>query len=751
MEDLFEYEERFNLTKNSYLTVGSIFRNCLKFFPSVKSTNTQQLFLGDARGVLYVTQYKKTEPEICTRTNPFPKEITSIETNPNLVKERMYFSFGNSILFTDRSCKEFSKIEFGIAEDITSFKACDNLIWTTYHNYVTKFEHGDITIDKGTYDNEALVTSLCLTEVLGKSNPISIIGSQNSKIKIVSGKDLIYSHPVSSAPTTISPYKMSLHDLSENNYLFGTSSGAHGILNIEKKDSMKILWESNNNKNLSEVVAMKVHDINYDGVNEIVLIRANGDVNIYSVGNTILDSNLISKFSTGEILTGLDIGKFRADDELELMLTSYSGLVFSLTPQINNKLNKIINVDKKSLTKNMKQLKEEVDALKDHYEKKLSEHQKQNNTSYNPISRNPFKVNYKFTLNPKEAAFNLKVESEFPIEIILMRSESIKIDVLEIITKDVNINNLTTKDKFSCTLKMKEGIHCVDIILRTYEGSGDILNMTVIPFNKPKTAQVIEIPIKALSLHRKFDKEVEEKILADEGVRDSNLIMTQMLEQLKDDSTLNILTIKGRFQSSELNQIFHLIVPDIPEKTTKESMTYLLKSTFLNTLIEIEIENNLCIIKSNFLSSLIILKEQITKEAFFQRKDMEFTIQVKTLSIFKMLERINPLIEENFNMEMKYKIMKAFQELDISKTRNSNDLPEEYMIILNRSEEISKKYKQRTINLFYLRSLVENLLKDVSKVKSIPNLKEQLQAVNQLFEDYSFERLIRIFKDLKNI
>jgi hypothetical protein len=71
--------------------------------------------------------------------------------------------------------------------------------------------------------------------------------------------------------------------------------------------------------------------------------------------------------------------------------------------------------------------------------------------------------------------------------------------------------------------------------------------------------------------------------------------------------------------------------------------------------------------------------------------------------------------------------------------------------MLNNSEEIIKKHQQRTINLHYLQTMVENLLRDVSKVRTISHLKEKLKDLASVFEDYTYDKMIEIFKELKNI
>ena len=114
------------------------------------------------------------------------------------------------------------------------FRIADNTAWVVSNNFISRYEFGDQTIEKGTFDNDAKITSIHLTETFGKTNILSLIGSGDNKIKLVSGNDLLASVNVSSVPTYMNTYKKSNHDLSENFILFGTLSGSLGLIAIEK-------------------------------------------------------------------------------------------------------------------------------------------------------------------------------------------------------------------------------------------------------------------------------------------------------------------------------------------------------------------------------------------------------------------------------------------------------------------------------------------------------------------------------------
>ena len=738
MEDAFGEENLFQLSKTSFLTVGGITNECVKLLPSKMSP--QLLVIGDARGVIYISKYNKTEPEILIRTNQYPKEISCIRVLEDASSnEKIYFSVGNSIFQTNKLYNHKFKIEFNMADDIKNFIIVDKTVWAITNNQLIEYEFGEITVEKSAFVNDTPITTLTLCQLLGKTDPFVIIGTEDSKIKFLKGGECKFTIAVKGNVTCLSLLRMSNYDNSEDRFLFGTTSGTHGILKVNSIDKGKIIIENNVGRNLSEVVDIKMGDINLDNKNEMVLIRSDGRVEIYSINDD--SSNIICKFDTQEHLTGLDIGKFKVKEKTEIILSSLSGLVFSLSPIIQNTKQKVQTIDKKTLTKNLFLEEQQVSNLHQTYDKKLEDFNKKNNANQNPSIKNSYKLDVKnLILNKKESVFELSIYSEFPMEMAIIHCEKARLDILEVKTKDASLNLLDealdqeTKEhtKFLATMKFKEATHRLYLIIRTYEGVTDNINVTIIPANKPKTAQIVRIPIYALSFHKKYEPEYDET--------DNDAI------PLEEDLT-NILTGVGMTQS-EFDQILHLIIPNLPSFNNDDDHNYILRSIFLNTLVDIKITRFNCEIRATSLSTLITLKEQITYEANLRKKNVQFNTKFKPASVFKILEILNPKIEKIFNLEKEYTIIKAFKELGTNV--QLNDLPEEYIKILNKTHEIESNYSKRTINLHYYKSIVEQLLIDIRKVQNIDNFNEKVKDINDIFEDYSYEKIIDVFKFLED-
>ena len=138
------------------------------------------------------------------------------------------------------------------------------------------------------------------------------------------------------------------------------------------------------------------------------------------------------------------------------------------------------------------------------------------------------------------------------------------------------------------------------------------------------------------------------------------------------------------------------------------------------------------------------LKKQINKEAEMRRRKISTPIRFKKASVAKILELLNPKIQEIFDMEKKYKLYMAFKEL--GDTITNQELPEEYLVIKNKGDEICGNYSNRALNLNYYRNLIEQLFLDIKEVYSVDSNK--LDEIKMLMEDYSYDKLKKIFSFL---
>ena len=172
---VFESANLFEASKQSFLTVGGISKNCLKLLPL--DSGKQDIVIGDSRGIVYSTTYQGDEPKIIIKTEAYAKEITAVEID--FSQWRIYFSVGNSIYSIDKHNKNKWKVEFNIASDIQLFKIITNQIWTITNNFLNKFIFGDVTTSAYTFDNKTKITALYISSIKIESCLVLLVGSED--------------------------------------------------------------------------------------------------------------------------------------------------------------------------------------------------------------------------------------------------------------------------------------------------------------------------------------------------------------------------------------------------------------------------------------------------------------------------------------------------------------------------------------------------------------------------------------------
>ena len=86
---VFESANLFEVSKQSFVTVGGITKNCLRLLPKNQKKNISDIVFGDCRGIIYSITYLSDEPKITIKTDPYPKEVNDVELDPNI--QRIYF------------------------------------------------------------------------------------------------------------------------------------------------------------------------------------------------------------------------------------------------------------------------------------------------------------------------------------------------------------------------------------------------------------------------------------------------------------------------------------------------------------------------------------------------------------------------------------------------------------------------------------------------------------------------------------
>ena len=197
---VFESSNLFDVSKQSFVTVGGISKNCIRLLQNnKKKNNTDDIVFGDCRGIIYSITYLLEEPKILIKTDPYPKEINGVELDDD--SQRIYFAVGNSIYSIDKDNKNKWKVEFNIASDIQIFKIINTNIWTITNNFISKFVFGEVTNSIYTYDNKTKIISFYVTNLKINNKLVLLIGAEDDKIKINEEDELVHIIPTRGGPS----------------------------------------------------------------------------------------------------------------------------------------------------------------------------------------------------------------------------------------------------------------------------------------------------------------------------------------------------------------------------------------------------------------------------------------------------------------------------------------------------------------------------------------------------------------------
>merc|ERR1719436_1483114 len=150
----------------------------------------------------------------------------------------------------------------------------------------------------------------------------------------------------------------------------------------------------------------------------------------------------------------------------------------------------------KALESEVEKLQYELDAEKQQYQRLSGEQIAMQATT---------KVSHRFNLNSEEACYILTIESQTPLELISLRAD-VEVDLLD----HEGTSAILSRSKgdpvnpLLATYRMQEPGSRFQIRLRTVEGSHGTISGFVLPQTSPKTAHLVSLSVKPLSLHEKI-------------------------------------------------------------------------------------------------------------------------------------------------------------------------------------------------------------------------------------------------------
>ncbi|CAH8491747.1 unnamed protein product [Schistosoma turkestanicum] len=325
-------------------------------------------------------------------------------------------------------------------------------------------------------------------------------------------------------------------------------------------------------------------------------------------------------------LTSVKAGRFSNVNYPELLCITYTGLIFGLTTQPLKKEAIIDQPDPMQLQfmSKINKLNEEISDLENQLQLMKSN---QNQLEKEQIILMPLELDYKFYLNKELSAYCLNIETQIPIDHILIQSDCL-IDLFDVEENTaVSSSSECTKgdgNVLLTTYRCQVNTTQFDAQFRTIEGQYGHLSVYIVPkmnLSTIITCKCIKLIIYPLSLDC-------------------------LIHRIDDDPCKrywNSLQLTGNFSLTEMHNWLFMCLPETPERPTLSTSTtfqcndyksqeiqefaqLFYESIYLKSQLKCVYAKGYANIQSDNLTTIAILKEVLTREA--TRKKIQLSIKL---------------------------------------------------------------------------------------------------------------------------
>ncbi|KAK7922193.1 hypothetical protein WMY93_009095 [Mugilogobius chulae] len=709
-----------HLNRVDYTQVGVTSQKTMKLLPPLGKKATQKVAIADHDGILTCFGMKKGEAVPVFKTLPGQKiarmDLGGAVGTP---QEKIFVCSGSQVRGFTKKGKQFLTFEANLTENINAMHVCgsDLFVCASYiYNHYLDCKDQDYFLS-GDKINDVIYLS---SENLAR--PFPILACQDRVLRVLQGSELAYGIEVPGPPSVLELYNKDGGD----EILYGTADGKIGVVQIGDQTS-SVKWEIDNEKKKGGILCLDTYDIIGDGVNDILVGRDDGTVEVYAL-DSAGDPTLRFEHVLSESVTSIQGGCVGKESYDEVVTATYTGWVTGLTTEPQR-----AEVGPGDEVKMSKEMQSKVDALRAELEQlqvkvlQGREQYHQTSQSSTAVSAVPvFSINDKFTLCQDDASYSLTLEVQTAIDNLLLQSD-VPIDLLDV-DKNSAVVSFSECDSepngnfLLATYRCQANTTRLELKVRSIEGQYGTLQAYVTPRLQPKTCQVRQYQIKPLSLH-------------------------QRIHSIDQDRPMNRLSLVGQFSFAEIHSWVVFCLPEVPEKTpVGESITFYFHNTFLGTQLEATYCKGEGHFKSDNISTISILSDVLSKEATKRKINLNISYEINDESVSHTLRMIHPKLEYQLLLARKVQLIDALKELEVHEG-NADFLIPEYRSILDESANLLEEYKKQPAHLERLYGMITDLFIDKFKFKG-QNVKTRVSSLLEILDNYDLNSLLDFFNDV---
>jgi Bardet-Biedl syndrome 7 protein len=754
------------LHRIDYMHAAAMAPGTLCILP-VGKKKQQKVVIGDDSGVLTVFYMKKGEVNVEWKSQELGREITSVVLQ--LGKDKIFLGCGQSIHGFNRKGKEFVKIKTNLTETINHLFVDENMIWTGGEFIMNIYEQCK---DFGLVMVKDRINDLICAPIATGDMLSTIMACQDKFLRVHSGEKLYHEFSVEGPGSALGfygppPDKEKRRPTDPVYLIYGTEQGSIGLCSVDAQAMRKSVGISDrmtrpgvagatSATRRARVSVVHSADVSKSGVHDVVVGRDDGSFEVWSLGDAgptgastraeAVPPTLLFESCLGESIQAMDVGNIAGGEHNEIVLTTYGGKVLGFTPdqaaqdptgteiaQVEDKPAAAPGTKKRVLTQaeenNVKQEKDrrfkalegEIDSLKAKLEKEKAQYQRC--SSEQIAVQTTTKVSHRFNLNGEEACYVLTIESQAPLEMVSLRAD-VEVDLLD----HDGTSAILSRSKgdpanpLLATYRMQEPPGSrFQVRLRTVEGLFGAISCFVLPQTTPKTAHLVNLAVKPLSLHEK-------------------------ITEIPNDIPLNELNLKGAFTVQDMHQWLVLCLNELPSRATDDEMVINYKSTFVGTILNGKYAQGRATFKSDSISTISVLKDLITREATARKINVSINVEVREETFPHFLELMHPKLAFQHNLTQQVRMVEPLREVQLQEG-DTKFLAEELQMVLSRAAEIQQQFELQPQRLAFLHNIVIAAYRDKWRLKGHQSVEHRVKDLLNRLENYSKEQVIAFFAD----
>ncbi|XP_011870374.1 PREDICTED: Bardet-Biedl syndrome 7 protein homolog isoform X2 [Vollenhovia emeryi] len=702
------------LSRVDYTTVGVTSRGTTIVFPPNEATaarQPQKFAVADHDGVVHIYGMKKGELQLSFKSLPGPKiQKMVLGGSIGMVKDKIFIAYASSVKGLTRKGKLFLEFDTSLIDPISAMyvlgpdlAACARDL---YHRY------------RDCKDADSYLAGETLHDVVllpGDGNVVyAILACTDCAVRVLHGTSSPTVLRLPSAPTVLSIYREG-EVYSRDRVLVGTVDGRIGLLILQGNKTLRITWLLTSTG--SEITSLDTHQLQ-DGI-DILVGRQDGVVEVYTFPDEDISPILRYHYNAGESISTVVGGIIGVANYPEVLVTTYSGRVFGLTTSPPG----LLEAGQSDV--GLARLKLEIQQLQE----KLNEEKESANFMPDPLAPSILAVKHKMALHKEDASYSLSVELDASIDNILIQSDT-PISLLE------TENNSAVVSLSACdpregnfvlaTYRCQINTNRLEMRLRSIEGQPGTLQIYVTSQVQPKRCRKISVPIYALSLHVRQHE-------------DDNVASSGPFNELK---------LNGNFTIAEMHAWLSLALPDVPERPHihegEAVLVYI--SSFIGTALKCKYKKGSALFLGENISSIIILRDILTKEATKRKIKLDVFCEVADGSISRVLELILPRLSAAYDLSQKIKILNALEEWELQSNPREN-LCSEYQELLEKETEIRSLMAKDTEILNRLHAIITDLYVDWERAKRSRRIsgKDATAKLKHALESRDLATILQIF------